>query len=271
MGGGKHGPAVWLGFALVVAVCAMALRPGAGRSATAGAVMDPDLDRIELPKADRRPLSDYSPAFGDLFGKTPALQEVKAAPPALPRAQPPAAPAPPPDPLEGLVFAGLVTIDGRSYALVEDRATRQGEYLAPGDDFKGFNISAIDRNGVTLTNGDVPRRLALNDRYSLVPLSKEAGVASAAGSVQPVSQRLYANSLADTFMVKTLLVLGNRREEVEKANDEFFQGKITQEELDRRTTAGDSAWGSSILTFKGPGTVTFQDDLRAWTGIGLTR
>jgi hypothetical protein len=105
-------------------------------------------------------------------------------PPAPKPAPPPVAPPrqivvppPPPDPLADAVYAGSATIDGRTTALIESRATRQGEYVFAEGSWHGLKVTEIARDHVSLSVNGVNRTLMSSDEMNVVPLS-----ASAAGT-----------------------------------------------------------------------------------------
>jgi hypothetical protein len=145
----------------------------------------------------RRPLDYYTgSSLSDLFGgrtAAPALQMGGAARAAVALSTP-SQPATAPDPLAEYVLSGLITVDGRIYALLEHRTTRVGEYYAVGDDFQGFKIAEIGSDSITLAVGGKPRRVAMNENFTLTPFDRDApklagGPGKAVGGVpQPGGQ-----------------------------------------------------------------------------------
>src|SRR5258706_15933691 len=88
-------------------------------------------------------LEDYRRASSALFGMPAATRPKQT--PTTPK-QAPAAKVDAPDPLGDFLFTGAVTIDGKEYALLENRKTREGEFVAVGDEFHGFRLSGIEKD-----------------------------------------------------------------------------------------------------------------------------
>ena len=225
---------------------------------------------VPLVRSQLQPLESYtSTAAGELFGNPPAPTPPPPLP-AAPAAPPPPPPQPPPDPLANHAFAGLVTIDGRQYGLLENRQTRAGEYVTIGDEVEGFRVTGVDRSGVSLSKDADARRLAMNDRYSLVPLSKDAESGPAPAVQQQLaverSQILYLNTLNDSFISVKLRFTGNNREEVEKANNDFFAGKISQQEYDAKTSnrGGSSLWSTGFISSEFIQADTVSTSITSW-------
>lgn len=203
----------------------------------------PGSDDLIIPVSSRQrlPLAAYiHPTLSALFGTPVVAPVVEVKPPVVAKVEAPPAPAPPPDPLAGYVYSGLVTIDGQTYALLESRATRSGKYLAVGDDFEGFRVSAVDGKSITLSRGEEPRVLALNDRYSLIPLSKDGqGLPNRTAqpvSAQPESKVATYDKVVTFQLASSYAFVGS--ENIDKLHDDYYNGKISLDELNQRANNG---------------------------------
>lgn len=130
-----------------------------------------------LPASARRPLPFYTASIrADLFASGEPVAAAAAAPlPAPPPAVPaPPPPAPEPDPLADYAYTGTVEADGQVMALVENKKTRDGQYLKAGDSFQGRTVSAITERTLTLGGPGTERVLAKTDNYALTSLDKSA-------------------------------------------------------------------------------------------------
>lgn len=192
----------------------------------------------EPPSAARAALSRYADGIlSDLFGRPPASSAKPAAPlrPRAAVAQPSSAPAAP-DRLADYLYTGIVTVDGERRALVENRRTKQGVYLKQGDPFLEFTVGAITPDSITLCAGSQNRTLARNDRYDLVPLGKyPSQLADAATSRDERLTGTYVQFASRLSREKLLFAIGG--EDVEHLRNEVFEGRMTQEEFDRRTSS----------------------------------
>lgn len=120
-----------------------------------------------------------------------APQPAPPRPPAPPEKPAPAAvvpPAPPPDPLADAVYAGSVTVDGRTMALIENRSSHEGEYVVAGGQWRGFEVQSTAPGQVTLMVNGAPRTLIVSDALNVVPLSSSAPGGEGAGAAAPPAQ-----------------------------------------------------------------------------------
>src|SRR5215831_13726044 len=100
-------------------------------------------DAVVIPRAASIP-----DIRGDLFGQSIPPPQPIAAKTTSKKA--PAAVAPiPPDPLAGYTYTGMVSRDGVTYALLEDKKTKEGVFVKIGDVFQGFVVDAIRPDGIT--------------------------------------------------------------------------------------------------------------------------
>lgn len=186
---------------------------------------------------------------GDLFDNplVVPVQKVKPAAPAQPVVQPapPVETPPPPDPLADYVYMGVSSLNGERFALLEHRKTHEGIYLKMGDAFNGYTAGRIDAKELTLDSPAGARTLALNDNYDLIPLDRDAeylgGRVTAHNSTDKAEQdkqevasltKSYANHL---LSARTGLQWINNAADMEHMKNQVFDGKMSQEEFDRRT------------------------------------
>jgi hypothetical protein len=87
---------------------------------------------------------------------------------------PTAAPAEAADRLGRFVYTGSITVDGRTMALIEDRVTHEGWYVAEGDTWQGRLVAAIRPDAISLAVGSGAQTLARSDAFTLTPLSADA-------------------------------------------------------------------------------------------------
>ena len=99
-------------------------------------------------------------------------------PETAPPAAPPKAPEPP-DPLKDWVYSGTVAIGGDVYAVVENKASKQGRYLKTGDNLEGATVDAIAQSELSVTLNGAPRTLAKSSAFSATPLNAAGGAAPA--------------------------------------------------------------------------------------------
>lgn len=127
----------------------------------------------------RRNLEFYSSGIpSTLFG---APTEPKPTPPLAPKkaqmtnvtpVQPVA------DPFTDYAYSGTVSSGGQTMALIENRKTREGWFLATGQPFLGGTVTLVDERQVVISLGTTTRTLAKTDDYKLVPLDKSASFLS---------------------------------------------------------------------------------------------
>lgn len=95
-------------------------------------------------------------------------------PETAPAAAPPKAPEAP-DPLKDWVYSGTVAIGSDVYAVVENKASKQGRYLKAGDELQGATVDGIAQSELSLTLNGAPRTLAKSTAFSVTPLNGNAG------------------------------------------------------------------------------------------------
>lgn len=78
------------------------------------------------------------------------------------------------DPLADAVYAGFVTVDGSTRALVETVSSGQGDYLNVGAGWHGYRIIAITPREITLSVNGRTRSLPISDAFNTVPLRTNA-------------------------------------------------------------------------------------------------
>ena len=129
---------------------------------------------VSQPESGRKPLAYYTGNVrSDLFS-APEPPKPKETP--KPTAPPPPPPAPPVvvNPFADYIYAGTVTVGGRTLALVENTKTKEGQYLAEGDSFMGGKIGPISDRMLTVDVAGTPQMIAKRDDFKLTPLDKSA-------------------------------------------------------------------------------------------------
>lgn len=102
-----------------------------------------------------------------------------------PEAAPAAAPVKPPetpDPLKDWVYSGTVAIGGDVYAVVENKASKQGRYLKAGEELQGAIVESVTQTELGLTLNGTPRTLPKSSAFNATPLNAGTG-----GGPQPNS------------------------------------------------------------------------------------
>jgi hypothetical protein len=112
-------------------------------------------------------------------GEKPAEVKKPDAPPA-----PPAVPAPP-DPLKDWVYSGTVAIGGDVYAVVENKANKQGRYVKVGDDFEGATVDQVAQSDLVITLNGQSRTLPKSTAFNVTPLNGAGGAAPGGGPGAP--------------------------------------------------------------------------------------
>jgi hypothetical protein len=133
---------------------------------------------------------------GNLFGEPapPARTTAPRRPVKQVIATAPPEPQPPPNPLAEYRFTGVIGEGDSATALVEHGKTKEGHYLRAGDPFLGGTVAAVSLSEVSLQVGQNTHALRRYDRYSLVPLDKDAPVGPADKPAAVVSALNNANS-----------------------------------------------------------------------------
>ena len=169
------------GAALSAIVLAQGGKPVSKTAASSAAKADEEPTKVELVRAERKPLEFYTGAVrGDLFSApqpapppTPKVEAPKTPPPAV-------TPVQPINPLDDYVYSGTVTLNGEKLALLENKKTRDGEYKKVGETFMGGKITEITERSVSLDVAGKTNMLAKSDDYKLTPLDKSATFLTAA-------------------------------------------------------------------------------------------
>jgi len=150
--------------------------------------------------------------------------------------------APPaPDPLAGYSLTGLVETDGEMYALLEDNKTKVGTWFRVGDEVSGLKISSINASGMTLSGEQGDRRIALNEKFDLTPLDKDANyMGGRVTNHEDMETDTGTKKLAVTLLARLDgLVYGNTTggTDFRKLNDDAFEGKVPLNEYHERVNA----------------------------------
>jgi len=128
-----------------------------------------------LKEGQRQPFSHYeSIVKRNLFQPPEAAAGPKTGsqtPPKLPPITHPPLPPAPVNPFAGWVYSGTVTIGGTTYALVENSASKQGQYLRQGDRWMGAIVTAIAPAMLTLNAGGQITTLPKSDAFNATPLN----------------------------------------------------------------------------------------------------
>lgn len=101
-------------------------------------------------------------------------------PPAPAAASPPA----PPDPFKDLVYTGTVTIGDVTYAVVEDKTTKRGEYLGLEQTLQGGTVIGITQGTLLILINGQTRSLHKSTAFNATPLNAPAATAPA-GAAAP--------------------------------------------------------------------------------------
>ena len=157
----------------------------------------------------QRALQSYGAAIGNNMFTAPQLN--KHAGPVTqepaPHAASPQLPAlPPSDPLADAVYAGSVTIDGKTMALIESRSTKQGVYVEAGQDRQGFRVLAVSPGEVSVSVSGMTRHLPKSDNINFVPLAANAPGRTEVG-LQVAEAMSQAGSDAPTAVLQELNVV----------------------------------------------------------------
>jgi hypothetical protein len=135
--------------------------------------LSPRVEIVESRRASAYPTVDKN-LFGEpvrpVQSKVPAKPVLPVPVSALPMSKPP------PNPLGEYRYTGVVGEGEGATALIEHANSKEGHYLRAGDPFLGGTIMAISASEVSLQIGSETYSLRRYDRYSLVPLDKDAPV-----------------------------------------------------------------------------------------------
>lgn len=150
-------------------------------------------------------------------------------------------PTPPvaaPDPLTGYRMTGTVTVNGRGYALLENIKTKDGIYLADGQQLEGLTVTKVNAASIEFGEAGSTRQIALNEDYSFASpsVSIESGKAE-------VAQLALESANSDIVLVSGTRLLTNYIDvgvnsvsgvNVEKLKDDVFEGKMSVDEFNQK-------------------------------------
>lgn len=166
------------GLFLVTGAATFAGQHGSGVSSVPAAGVSKSADASSSSASRRPSLAYYTQTLsGGMFGaQTPAPAAPPKVRPASKKRRTTRSPvsAPAENPLADYAFTGLVTVAGRTSALIEHTKTREGLYLAIGDRFLSGKITGIDGQRVTLALNGAKLSLARSENYKLTPLDASA-------------------------------------------------------------------------------------------------
>ena len=132
---------------------------------------------VEVLRAERKPLEYYTGAVkSDLFSApappAPKLEKVVIKTPEPVKI---ATPVEEIDVFADYAYSGTVTMGGESMALVENKKTREGQYLKVGESFMGAKVAMINDRSVSFDLvGGKSKMLAKTDDYTMTPLNTNA-------------------------------------------------------------------------------------------------
>lgn len=98
---------------------------------------------------------------------------------------PAAAPAEPPDPFRDWTYTGTVVIGDQVYAVVENKTSKRGEYVKPGDSFQGAQVEVVAQNELRLSFNGSPKALPKSSAFNATPLNAPPSAAPAGAPGQP--------------------------------------------------------------------------------------
>jgi hypothetical protein len=85
-------------------------------------------------------------------------------------------------------YAGSVTAGDKKLALLENRTTKEGQYVREGQTFMGAQVKSVTDQLVTLTSAGKPYPIAKSDEMNTTPLSASAAYLTAQNQPQPQVQ-----------------------------------------------------------------------------------
>ncbi|HZT42066.1 MAG TPA: hypothetical protein VFA07_07745 [Chthonomonadaceae bacterium] len=133
----------------------------------------------DSPAAKRRPLSFYTQEIrGGLFSE-PLPPEPKPVAPPKPVILPPPDPEPsivpaPVDPFVDWSYDGTVKMGDKVMALLENKKTKEGQYVQTGDTFLDARVENVTEQTVSLNAAGKPYTISKTDSITVVPLDKSA-------------------------------------------------------------------------------------------------
>ena len=142
-----------------------------------------------LSQSSRPALATYKQAIRESMFAAPQPTRRKPAPhkPTLPPSAPHVPSVPPTDPLADAVYAGSVTIDGKTLALIENKSSKEGVYVDEDGQWQGYRIVAVSPSKVSLSVNGTIRSLSRSDTNNIVPLSASASRDTPTGGRADVS------------------------------------------------------------------------------------
>jgi len=126
------------------------------------------------------------------------------------------------------VYSGSTTIDGKLYALIEDKKSHEGWYVGEGQEWRGMQIRGVSTDQVTIGGAGGTHSLAKSDAFSTTPL-----LAAAPG---------YDRNVNSTGLAEQLLT--NRSDAVELS---FVDGAKVQFLSDDIVTSGVETFKADLL------------------------
>lgn len=140
-----------------------------------------DAPTIEpTPGVERRPLDFYTQGVrGNMFSAP--LPPPPPKPVIVAKKPQPTVPVMPVNPFADWSYTGTVKAGEEMMALLENKNTKEGQYLKIGESFMGAQVSAITDQMVTLDVSGKPTMLAKSDNITVTPLDKNAPYLNATG------------------------------------------------------------------------------------------
>jgi hypothetical protein len=128
----------------------------------------------------RRSIDYYTKGVRDSMFSAPQPPKVKEIAVPKPKPRPPVK-VPPVivNPFADWTYSGTVSMGDEKMALLENRTSKDGEYIKEGDNFMGAKVSAVTDQMVTLTSAGKPYMLAKADTINVTPLDKSAAYLTA--------------------------------------------------------------------------------------------
>jgi hypothetical protein len=120
------------------------------------------------------------------------------------------------DPFADWSYTGTVHMGDITMALLENRQTKEGQYIKAGDRFMGAQVQSISDQMVTLMNAGKPSMLAKSDTIIVTPLSQDAPGKNGpqngqAQNGQPQNAQPQAIQLTPTDAAQPTITLPNGR------------------------------------------------------------
>jgi len=129
--------------------------------------------------------------------------------PVPPKPKEPAAPKPvklptikvaPVNPFLDWNYAGSVTAGDKKLALLENRLTKEGQYVREGQTFMGAQVKSVTDQIVTLNSAGKPYPIAKSDEINTTPLSNSAAYLTAQNQPQQQAQTQVTAQMMGAWM-----------------------------------------------------------------------